>query len=147
MPHSGRIKIISASVHGEDELGPADWNALRRSLSEVEGLQGSTRMVRAPLPDGALGGLTQALEIVLTDPALIPAVSAVLVTWLRRRGSRIKITIEMPGGSVTVKGANLHGKDGAELARAAADIAGQLANRVTPAGDPQPPEHSLDTAG
>ena len=59
-------------------------------------------VVRAPIPEGTLGAVTDTLQVVLGSGSILPALAASISTWAISR--RRKMTIAINGISVSVDG-------------------------------------------
>ncbi|MFI6740412.1 hypothetical protein ACIBI9_46455 [Nonomuraea sp. NPDC050451] len=91
-----------------------DWGALLVADSPDEArdlyawlrrepeLRAALRLVEKPPPDGALGPVAEAVQVLADAPEVVAAVASMVIAWLRYRRTDVKITVKQ-------------GKDGPEV--------------------------------
>jgi hypothetical protein len=118
------VKLMVSVVPGEHD---AALRSLREWLAAEPALRGQVRLVEpAPRP-GTLGGVVEALQVVLGPGGVAPVFAGALVAWARRRVGDAEVMVTRPDGtSVTVKATNVRGLDGPEMADLVAGVARSL---------------------
>ncbi|MBB5784446.1 effector-associated constant component EACC1 [Nonomuraea jabiensis] len=86
--------------------GGGDWGALlvADSPDEVRDLyawlrrepelRAALRLVEKPPPDGALGPVAEAVQVLADAPEVVAAVASMVIAWLRYRRTDVKITLK-----------------------------------------------------
>lgn len=97
----GQEWVVDAQIRitgGDDE----DLRALARWLGEERELRGEVRHVAAPIGDTELGAITDLLTVAVGTGGAGTVLAQALVTWLRTRRTKAKITVECGGRTVTL---------------------------------------------
>ncbi|WP_228447576.1 effector-associated constant component EACC1 [Streptomyces paludis] len=82
-------------------------------------------LVGAPAGEGTMGPAFDTVSLLVTSGGLT-AMTTVLVTYLRNRGSKVRITATVGDRSATIEGERLRRADVRELNEVAVDMARQL---------------------
>jgi len=104
------VTVLRAGDHSGDEL-----RVLRSWLSGVDKLRGRVRLAQPPPEPGKLGTLTDILVVTLGPAGAAAALAGALATWLRHRGSNVRVVVR--------------GRDGRRI-----EVDVQRAKRMDPAG-------------
>ncbi|MEV4359985.1 hypothetical protein [Nonomuraea sp. NPDC049625] len=57
-------------------------------------LRAALRLVEKPPPDGALGPVAEAVQVLADAPEVVAAVASMVIAWLRYRRTDVKITVK-----------------------------------------------------
>jgi Effector Associated Constant Component 1 len=88
---------VRVSAEGEN---PADeLESLRDWLADTGELKGRVSGVELPPPVGALGPVLDSVLIAMGPGGAAAAFATALVSWLRHRGSSVKIRVELSDGT------------------------------------------------
>jgi Effector Associated Constant Component 1 len=88
-----RIELVGA-VDPHEELA-----SLSRWLGDDDEFRGRIRLVRAPLADGAMGGLPEALSVGLAGGGALTLLAGSVSVWLKQRRSVLTVKITHRDGS------------------------------------------------
>ena len=89
-----QIRIISGT--GEELSALSGW------LGAEAELRGRVRMLSSPISDTELGSLPELLNVALGAGGAGTVLASSLITWLKTRRTKAKITVESEGHSVTL---------------------------------------------
>jgi hypothetical protein len=89
-----QIRIIDGT--GEELSALSDW------LGAEAELRGRVRIVNSPISDTELGALPELLNVALGAGGAGTVLATSLVTWLKTRRTKAKLTVESDGHSVTL---------------------------------------------
>lgn len=124
------VAVLGAGDHTGDEL-----RALRSWLSGVDHFRGRVRLAKPPPEPGRLGALTDILVVTLGPSGAVVALAGALATWLRHRGTNVRIVVRGRGGQrVEVDVRRVRGMDSAEVSTLAAEISALLDDRAVEVG-------------
>ncbi|MFD7656629.1 hypothetical protein ACFV4N_21880 [Actinosynnema sp. NPDC059797] len=87
-----RIEVEEGDSAGE--LG-----SLMEWLVGVDELRGAVRPVHAPPPEGALGPVLEALDVLVGPGGVAAAGATSLVAWLRHRAGSVRVRVRKPDGT------------------------------------------------
>jgi len=123
------VAVLGVGDHSGDEL-----RALRSWLSGVDQLRGRVRLTQPSPKPGKLGALTDILVVTLGPSGAVVALAGALATWLRHRGTNVRVVVRGRGGRVEVDVRRARAMDAAEVSRLAAEIAALLDERAVETG-------------
>ncbi|WP_431931197.1 effector-associated constant component EACC1 [Nonomuraea jabiensis] len=74
--------------------GPDEVRDLYAWLRREPELRAALRLVEKPPPDGALGPVAEAVQVLADAPEVVAAVASMVIAWLRYRRTDVKITVK-----------------------------------------------------
>ena len=74
--------------------GPDEVRDLYAWLRREPDLRAALRLVEKPPPDGALGPVAEAVQVLADAPEVVAAVASMVIAWLRYRRTDVKITVK-----------------------------------------------------
>jgi hypothetical protein len=86
--------LLSDADDVHDEL-----SSLRTWLSAESEFRGRVRLERAPIQDGQMGALADALQVGLSEGGTLTVLAGSVAVWLRQRRSKLTVKIVNPDGS------------------------------------------------
>lgn len=138
------VAVLGVGDHSGDEL-----RALRSWLSGVDELRGRVRLTPPPPGSGKLGALTDILVVTLGPAGAVVALAGALATWLRHRGTNVRVVVRGQGGrrvEVDVRRARV--MDAAEVSTLASELSALLDGRAVEVGGESGAQgRELDTRG
>jgi Effector Associated Constant Component 1 len=76
-----------------------DLSSLRQWLADEPEFRGRVRIVEAPIREGQMGGLAEALSVGLASGGALTVLASSVSVWLRERRSKLTVKIVKPDGS------------------------------------------------
>jgi hypothetical protein len=76
-----------------------ELSSLREWLSAESELRGRVKLERAPIQDGHLGALSDALQVALSHDGALTVLAGSVAVWLRQRRSKLRVKIINEDGS------------------------------------------------
>lgn len=93
-----------------------DVRSLHSWLNEEEDLRGRARLRPAPVPEGKLGSLTDALIVAIGPGGAAVSLAGVLISWIRHRTTDVVLEASRPDGEkVRITARRVKGLDVAEI--------------------------------
>jgi len=136
---------VVATIEADES---AELRDLFTWLREDPELRAWVELMEGPPPEGRLGPIAEALQVVVDSPEVVAAVTSVIIAWLRYRRSDVKIKIRhsKTTSEVDVTVSRIKGLDSAQMGALTGQIKGVLSGG-SPALSPGDPPSGASSDG
>ncbi|MBP2328819.1 hypothetical protein JOF56_009204 [Kibdelosporangium banguiense] len=118
------LSILVKTTSSPDD----DLRDLRDWLIGEDEFRGRIELRQAPPPSGAMGTITDVLQVGLGPGGALAALTSAVIVWLRHRSGKITIKVTKDGESVELAADHVRHLDPQAIQALAAQVAGTLAD-------------------